>query len=79
MMLEDERRKQDTEYIATVLWSLGRMVGGSDYDLPSYDDYIHPKPKDERTSQDIVSGLINKLEKGVTIENGNDGIVSSSG
>ncbi len=66
MMIDDDRRKADTEYMATALWSIGRMLGGDQYNLPLYDDFIHPRPTDDRTSHDIVNGLIDKLGKGDT-------------
>lgn len=52
------------EYTATVLWSLGKMLAREDYPLPSYDDFMHPKPKDRRTTEQIVSGLTAKLLAG---------------
>lgn len=79
MMTYEDRKKADTEYLATVLWSIGRMLGGSNYEIPLYDDFIHPKPQDDSSAHDIVERLRNKLLKGVTTENGNDGIIPSSG
>ena len=71
-------QSRDTEYIATILWSIGRLLGGDDYPMPSYDDFRHPKPVDIRTKEQIVDNLINKLLQGGG-ENTNDGTVQRGG
>ena len=77
-MIDLERQQRDTEYIATILWSIGRIVGGETYPMPTYGDFIRPKPNDNRNTEQIVSGLIDKLGKGVTAVGGN-GTISGSG
>ena len=62
MLQAEEDENKHKEYIATVLWSIGRIVGGENYPIPSYSDYIDPKPVDNRSSQEIRNGLIAKLE-----------------
>jgi len=64
MMYERRRIQSYEEYTATILWSIGRMIGGKEYPMPSYNDFLHPKPVDNRTTDDIVNGLINKLQQG---------------
>ena len=64
LVMESERRQMDTEYIATILWSIGRMVGGDNYPMPTYDEYNHPQPVDVRGTEQIVGGLISKLTGG---------------
>lgn len=61
MLRYEMDQSRDTEYIATILWSIGRLIGGQDYPMPSYEDYMHQKPADNRTKQEIVDSLINKL------------------
>lgn len=61
--LEQERRR-DTEYMATILWSIGRILGSEDYPLPNYHDFINPKMEDRRDGQTIVNSLIEKLREG---------------
>ena len=70
---------RDTEYIATVLWSIGRLIGGENYSIPTYEDVINPKPVDNRSSGAIISGLIEKLGKGVTSDAGSNGTVPGGG
>lgn len=65
MLHAQDVQSLQTEYIATVLWSIGRLIGGEDYPLPTYDDTMHPKPQDKRTTEAIVGGLVQKLQKGV--------------
>ena len=74
MLRYEMERTRDTEYIATILWSIGRLVGGNDYPMPSYEDVKHPKPNDIRTKKEIVNSLIDKLKGGDQI----DGTVQSS-
>lgn len=64
MLRADDRRAMDTEYIATVLWSIGRILGGDDYSIPTYDEVMHPQAQDTRTAQQIVDGLRAKLLEG---------------
>lgn len=64
MLRAENERRTDVEYIATVLWSIGRIVGGAEYPMPSYDDFKHPKPQDNRTKEQIVENLITKLKGG---------------
>lgn len=61
---ESEQKRRDTEYIATILWSIGRMIGGDNYPMPTYDEYNNPQPVDIRTSEQIVNGLVQKLQEG---------------
>ena len=60
-MREESRNDIKTEYFATVLWSIGRLVGGEEYPIPTWDEMLHPKPKDTRSTAAIVGGLIQKL------------------
>ena len=76
MLRYEAEKARDTEYIATILWSIGRLVGGTEYPMPGYEEFVRPKPQDVRTKKEIVNNLIEKLRKGVTV---NDGAVSSSG
>lgn len=78
MMTYEDRKTATNEYMATVLWSIGRMLGGDGYSLPTYDQFLHPKQEDNRTKDQIVNGLIEKLRKGVHVDGG-DGTVSGSG
>lgn len=55
-----EEKKRDY-YIASVLWSIGKMLGGDNYPFPDYTEYLNPSQKDYRTADDIVSGLIDRL------------------
>lgn len=64
MLRYEMDHSRDTEYIATILWSIGRLVGGNDYPMPSYEDVKHPKPSDNRTKDEIVNNLITKLKGG---------------
>lgn len=63
MLQAEEEENKHKEYIATVLWSIGRIVGGENYPIPNYSDYIDPKPIDNRSSEEIRNGLIDKLER----------------
>lgn len=74
MLKDRDNQQMQIEYISTVLWSIGRMLGGSDYAIPMYDDVIHPKPQDKRNTHQIVGGLVEKLRKGVS-DSGGNGIV----
>lgn len=64
MLRWHETRRHDVEYMATILWSIGRLIGGSEYPMPSYDDFIHPKPVDSRNTGQIITGLIERLQQG---------------
>ena len=64
MVRLDNENRADTEYIATVLWSIGRMLGREEYTIPAYHDYKHPVPQDNRSAQAIMNGLQEKLRKG---------------
>lgn len=64
MLRYEQEREKDTEYIATILWSIGRLVGGNDYPMPSYEEVKRPKKNDIRTKKEIVSDLITKLKGG---------------
>jgi len=57
---EEEQRKKEN-YFASILWSIGKMIGGENYPFPVYDDYMHGIKQDNRSSEDIISGLIDKL------------------
>lgn len=50
--------------MATVMWSIGRIMGGEEYSIPTYDEILHPKPQDNRKSEAIIGGLIAKLKEG---------------
>ena len=78
MMMYEERKRQDTEYIATVLWSIGRSMVGAEYPIPAYSEYIDPKPQDTRSKETIVNSLISKLGGEVNVS-GSDGVIQSSG
>lgn len=54
-------QEKQTAYLATTLWSIGKMFGGESYPIPEYTEYIGIKNPDTRTAQDIVNGLIKKL------------------
>ena len=58
---KDGEREMLGQYIAMGLKMLtentSKMVGGS-YLAVSYTDIIHPKPKDERTGDEIVADVI---------------------
>lgn len=64
MIRFDNEQRLDTEYIATVLWSIGKMLNTDKYTIPSYVELRHPKPKDNRDSETILAGLKEKLMKG---------------
>lgn len=64
MIRFDNEQRLDTEYIATVLWSIGKMLNPDQYTIPSYVELRHPKPKDNRDSAMILAGLKEKLMKG---------------
>lgn len=64
-MLRERKRQSDYgEYVATILWSIGRLLGGEEYPMPSYSDFVHPAQKDTRTACQIIGGLIEKLNAG---------------
>lgn len=71
-----EQLSQDRwrEYCATVMWSIGRLLGGEEYPIPAYSEYLNPKVQDNRTGAQIISGLREKLKQGVK-KNASDGIV----
>lgn len=58
----EQDKQRDTEYIATVLWSIGKLLGGNDYPMPEYSEFVNPKPADNRTTEQITAGLIEKLQ-----------------
>ena len=64
MLRYEAEQSRDVEYIATILWSIGRLVGGAEYPMPSYEDVKKPKQSDTRTKQEIVDNLIMKLKGG---------------
>ena len=64
MIRFDNEQRLDTEYVATVLWSIGKMLNPDQYTIPSYAELRHPKPKDNRDSATILVGLKEKLMKG---------------
>ena len=74
----DNEQRMWQEYVATVLYSVGRMIGGDNYPIMTFAELMHPQPKDERTGGEIISGLIDKLRKEVDMDGGN-GAVSGSG
>lgn len=60
-MLEYEgKQEQWRVYCATILWSVGKMLS-KEYPFPAYTEFLNQKPVDNRTTQEIVSGLIEKL------------------
>lgn len=64
MLLDMEYQRRDVEYIATTLWAIGRTVGGENFSIPAYSEFIHPTPKDARSKDQIIGNLIDKLTKG---------------
>lgn len=60
---ESSEREKWEKYVASILWSIGKMLGGENYPFPVYTDYINGVVQDTRSSQDIVSGLIEKLSE----------------
>ena len=83
MLRERKRQADNTEYIATILWSIGRSIGGKDYPFPTYSEFMRPTPSDSRTTEQIIGGLLDKLddldkEGGADIVR-NDGAIQSSG
>ena len=64
MMRERKRRMDYEEYTATILWSIGRVLGGEQYPMPSYHDFTHPEQVDTRAGKEIIDGLISKLRAG---------------
>lgn len=64
MIKLDNERRADAEYFHTVLWSIAKMLGGDNYTLPSYDEYKHPAKPDNRSADDIMSKIKNKLAEG---------------
>ena len=78
MLKEETNQAMWQEYVATVLYSIGRMIGGESYPIMTYNELMHPQPKDERTGGEIISGLIDKLRKEVDMDGGN-GAVPGSG
>lgn len=64
MMKEKEEEEKWREYCATAIWSVGRLLGGEGYPIPAYSDFIDPKPQDMRSSEAIVTNLVDKLMKG---------------
>ena len=63
MMRYEAERQRDTEYMATILWTIGRMLGGEEYPMLSYGDMVHPQPKDTRNAEEIVGGILSRLKK----------------
>lgn len=62
MLKEEQHQEAWQEYTATMLWSIGKMFGKDEFPMPSYEEFLHPTVKDTRTGQDIVGGLVNKLQ-----------------
>lgn len=50
--------------MASILWSIGRIIGGEEYPFPEYTEYMNPELKDDRTADDIISGIVDKLNAG---------------
>lgn len=61
---DETLREAKTAYFASVLWSIGKMISVGDYPIPAYTEVFHPQPKDTRTTETIVGGLISKLTGG---------------
>ena len=61
MLQEEEHQEAWKEYTATILWSIGKMIGRDEYPMPSYEEFMHPTATDTRTGQDIIGGLVDKL------------------
>lgn len=61
MLQDEETETKRKEYVATVLWSIGRIAGGENYPIPEYSEFMHPKPVDRRSEKEIRQSLINRL------------------
>jgi len=67
VLREERERQKRQDYIATVLWSIGRLVGGDGYPMPEFSEYMEQRKKDIRSAETIVTGLIERLaERGET-------------
>lgn len=64
VMNESARDDLWREYMATVAYSIGRIEGGEKYPIPPYSDLTSDKPQDERTGEEILDGLIDRLKGG---------------
>lgn len=49
-----------TECMRMISENTSKFVGGS-YMSTKFDDVIHPKPVDDRTGEEIVADVINKI------------------
>lgn len=78
MLRERANQQKREEYLATILWSIGRMVGGDNYPFPVYSEYMNPTPADVRTGEEIKNSLIEKLKEGGGSVGGDDSIYSLS-
>lgn len=60
---QDAEQKRTVDYIASILWSIGRMVGGESYPFPDYSTYLSTKPQEEQnqSADEIINGLIDQL------------------
>lgn len=78
-MLECQSREwMWREYMATATYAVGAVISrtlGNEYPIPTWSEIVRPKPKDKRTTEDIVSGLIEKLQKGGGADADADGTV----
>ena len=58
-------------YLAGVMWSLGKMLGGDNYPIPPYTEVFHKdehvKKADKRGTTQIVNDLVSKLKGGGTV------------
>ena len=60
------RREMWRGYVANTAWNIARAMAaraGMSYDAPSYTAMMDDKPKDERTGAEIVTDVLDMLEK----------------
>lgn len=62
MLEHNDKQAFWREYMATVAWSVGRVLGGDSYAIPAYGDIMNPQSADTRNQDQIVNDLIQKLK-----------------
>lgn len=68
MLKAQDVQEAKTAYLAGVMWSLGKMLGGDNYPIPPYTEVFHKeehmKKNDRRGTKQIVNDLVNRLKGG---------------
>ena len=60
--------------MATVLWSIGKMLGGKDFAMPLYSDIRNRGNADTRDAKTIVNDILGKLTGEGVADNGDESV-----